>query len=132
MYLIRINGVAVEISNNFDRIYFSFDFNFVRLHSLLNPTSNLSEPGIDTSLSQSSIGGVLDSLKQLVVGGIECNSEGTINDSSLDMSSEIDFADIIVVQDSIISRIGSVMCCYVIKRTPSGEGYSRFKPFFRS
>lgn len=40
------------------------------------------------------------------------------------MGAEIDFADVVVCDDSVIARVGSVVGCDMVERASSGESDS--------
>lgn len=130
MDLIGIDRMSIQISHHLHRVDLALDLHLVRFHRLLDPSANLSKPGIDTRLPQSSISCILDSLEQLVVGGIESNGEGAVDDPALDVCPEVDLADVVIAQHRIVSGIGSVMRGHVVQRAPRRKCDPRLKTFF--
>ena len=124
MNFIRINGMAIEIFTHFYRICSSSDLNFIWFHCLLDQSSNISQSHINTSLFYAGICCILHCLKKVIIHRIKSYCECSINNPSIDMSSKIDFHDIIFSKDTIISWIWGVMSCAVINRTACWEGNS--------
>lgn len=114
MNFIRVNGVPIEIADNFDWIDFAFDFHLIGFHSFLNFSTDLTQSGINACFFQPCIGGILYSIEQVVVDRIEGHSESTVDYPSFDVGAEIDFADVVVGEHSIISGVGSVMCGHMV------------------
>ena len=98
MNLVWINGVTIQIFYNFNWIDFSIKFDFIRLHCLLDLGSNFTEPSVNTCLTDTSVGCILDSLKQVIILWVEGDSKCGINNSTIDVCSEIDLTNIIVFQ----------------------------------
>lgn len=113
--------MSIQILDWPNAVSSTFDLNFVRFHSFLDASSDFSQSGINSCLSDSSISGILDCFEQLIVSGVEGDSEGTVNHSALDMGAKVNFADVVVCDDSIIAWVWSVVGCYMVKGTASGE-----------
>ncbi len=114
VYLVWLNWMPIQIFNHFNWEHLSFYLNLVRLHSLLYLSSNFSQPCIDARLSHSSVCSIFDCLQQSIVSRIKCNCKCAINDSTLDVCSKIDFANVVIRKDCVISRIGCIMGCDVV------------------
>ena len=122
---IGIDRMSVEVADYFNRVGPALDLNLVRFHSLLDASPNLSQPSIDACLSDTSIRGIFDGSQQIIVGGVECYRKGAVDHSTFDMRPEIDFADIVVSDDGVVSGVGSVVGCHVVEGTACGKSYTR-------
>lgn len=75
-----------------------------------------------------SVGGSLGSREQIVVAWVESRSKGTVDDPAADMNSEIDFQDIIVLEENLLgSRIGRPVSSYIDQSQPSRECHTGFE-----
>ena len=63
MNFVRINGVAIQVLDYFDLMGFSFDLDFITLHGFLYESSDFSKSGIDSCISDSSVGSIFDSFE---------------------------------------------------------------------
>ena len=122
MNLVGIDGVAIQVFDYLNREDLALDLNLIGLHGLLDPLANLAQPGIDTGLPNTSIGGVFDRFQQAVVGGVEGYSKGGVDHISFDVGAEVDLHDIVVVQNCVISKVGGVVGCAVVDGASCGEG----------
>lgn len=132
MNLVRIDWMSIQILHNFNWVNLSFDLNLIRFHSLLNKSSNISKSNINTCLLETCISCIFNSLEKFIISWIECDCESCINDSSVDMSTKINFANIVISEDCIISGIRSVVSCTMVYWTASWEGNAWFESIFRS
>lgn len=93
----------------------SVNFDLIGLHDLLNLLSKFAEADINTSGLDTGIGGSFDSLFKSIELGIEAHGEGAINNVSVDVSAEIDLANVVVAEDSWIASIWRVMGSAVVE-----------------
>ena len=105
-------------------IYFAVDLDLIGFHNFLNGFPDVAQPDVNTGGSDASIGRISDRFQQFVVFVIEGDSESAINDSSVNMSSEIDFADVVVLKDSRVASVGRVVSGALIQRTTRRESES--------
>lgn len=108
------------------------------------------------SYFDSSVGGFSHSLQQLVILWVKCDGEGTVDDSScrdanvpicpseptatlnrtlfgsglhtVDVSSKIDLADVVVLQDGGVPSVRSVVGSAVVQGAASREGQAGVQP----
>ena len=132
MNLIGINRMSIEVSNYFNWINFSLDLHLVRLHCFLDSSSNLPQSCIYACFSDSSVSGILDCLKKLIIGRVEGHSESAIDDPAFNLGSEVNFAYIVIGKHSIVSRIRRVMSSDIVQGASSRKSDARLKAFFRS
>lgn len=109
MDLVWVYRVAIQVSDNFYWVHLALNFNFIRLHHLLNSGSYIPESDIDSCLFQACISGVLNSFQQLVICRVKCYSKGTVDDPPMDMSPEVYFAYVIRSNDSVIAVVRSIV-----------------------
>jgi len=121
---IGIDRMSIQVFNYFHRKSSSFYLNLVRLHSLLNRCSYFWKSCINAGFSNTSIGCIFYSLQESIIHGIESNCESCVNYVSLDVCSKIYLANVIISNDSIVSRVWSVMSCDIIQWTTSWKSYS--------
>lgn len=114
MNFVGLNRMPIQIFDNFDWIYFSFYLDLVWFHCLLDSGSDIIESHINSCLFNSSISCVLDCLQKLIIGRVESYCESSVDNSSVYMCSEINFTNVIVGDDSVVSRVRGVMGCHVI------------------
>ena len=132
MNFVWFDRMSIQVLDCLHWISSSFDLNFVWLHSLLYFSSNLTESGIYSCLFDAGVCGIFDCCEEIVISRVESNCEGAVDHSSFDVSSKIYFANIIISDYSIISRVRSIMSCNIVKRATSWKCDSRVKSFFRS
>ncbi len=114
MNFIRLNWMPIQIFDNFDWINFSFYLNLVWFHCLLDPSSDIVESNIDSCLFDSSIGGVFDCFQKLIIGWVEGYCESSVDNSSVYMCSEVNFTNVVIGDDSVVSWVRGVMGCHMI------------------
>lgn len=122
--------MSIEILYHFYWISFTFDLDLVRLHSLLNYGSNISKSNIDSCFLQASVSSIFNCFKKLIISWIKSNSKGCIDNSSIDMSPKINFADIIISKYCIISRVWSIMSSTMVDGATCWKGNTRPKSIF--
>src|SRR6218665_2270220 len=103
MNLVWSDRVAVQIADWLDLISFAVEFDFIGFHHFLNGGANITETNINTGCPNTSVGCILDSLQQLIINRIERKRESTINNSAVDMGTKIDFANIILHENGLIT-----------------------------
>lgn len=106
--------MSIKILDNLNRIDLSLDLNLIRFHGLLDQRSDIPKPDIDAGLLDAGIGGILDSLEKLIVRRVESYSEGCIDDSTVDVRTEVDLADIVIADYRVVSRVGRVVGGHVV------------------
>lgn len=116
--------MSIEVFDRPHSISSTFYLHFVWLHCLLNARADLSQPGIDACFSDAGIGGVFDGLKELIVGGIEGDSKRAVNDPAFNLGPKVDFADVIICDNGIVSGVGSIVSSHMVEWAPSREGDS--------
>lgn len=91
------NRMTTKILNCLHCMSFISDGNLVRFHHFLNCLSDISKSHIDTSLFNSFVSSLLNSIKKRVKLRIESNRKRTIDNLAINLSSEIYFHNIIIV-----------------------------------
>lgn len=71
--------MATEVSHRLDWVYLTLDFNFERLHGLLDGSSDFIESCVNTCLTETCVCCFLDSQKKVIIGRVKGHSESTIN-----------------------------------------------------
>lgn len=69
------------------------------------------------SIAFTSVRCIPDSIQQGVVLWVKGHSKGTIYDVTIDVCAKVQLHHIVVLQDSIITSIGSVVCRTVVQGT---------------
>lgn len=130
---VLVNGVAIEVPHGSNSISLTPDIDLVTLHHLLDGCTDITQPDIDARLPDTRIGGILSSLQQLIIDGIEGDREGAIYDPPIDVRPEVNLADllvyvidtyIIILDGGVVARIGCVMSRHIIQGAPGGERYT--------
>jgi hypothetical protein len=116
--------VAVQVANTLDREGLASDLALVRFHSFLDGGANVGHADVDAGFSDTSICGVLDGCQQVVVGGVEGHGEGTVDDATVDVGTEIDLHDISLLEDGLVAGVGSVVGGAVVDAQTSGETHA--------
>lgn len=62
MDFVRVDRMAIEIFNDFDRVYFSFYLHFVWFHGFLDKTTDFSQSDIDSCCFDTGVGCIFDGL----------------------------------------------------------------------
>ncbi len=107
--------VTGKVADRLDRIRRAIDLALVAFHSFLYLLSQLAKTHIDASFLHAGIGGILDGRQQVVVHGIECHCEGTVDNASIDVDANVDFHDIALLEHRLIAGIRTEVCRNVIK-----------------
>ena len=104
------NRVAIKITNWLHLIGFPLEINFVALNHFLNPLPDLIEPGVNSTAFDPSVSPFPGGFQKRLVNRVKADSESAIDDSALDLATDIDLQYIRFLQDSHIHRVRSVMC----------------------
>lgn len=91
---VLIDTVTTKVSDTLNLFNLSVDFNFIGFHSFLDGFTDVTKSDINTSGSDTGFSGILNSLQQHFVLWIEGDGEGRVNQPTVDVGSEIKFADI--------------------------------------
>ena len=91
-----IDWVSIKIFYNLDLMNFTINLNFIWFHSLLNFLTNIWQSCINTCFLDTCIGCILNSHQKIVINWVESYSKGSINDSTFDVCTKINFTDIII------------------------------------
>ena len=94
MNIVLINGVPIEVPHRSNSISLTPNIHLVTLHHLLDGCTDITQPHIDSSLPDTRVGGILSSLQQLIIDGIEGYCECTIYDPPIDVGAEIYLANL--------------------------------------
>ena len=97
MYSVRRNAVSVQIANAFNLVGLAVQIDLIRLHDFLYGLTQVTQSHVNASLLDTTVGGRLDRLQQLVILGIERNCESAIDDVSVDVCAKINFANVVVL-----------------------------------
>lgn len=128
MDMVAENIVASDVTNCFDRDDLAIKLNFVALHHFLDILTDVVHASIDASLFQSSIGGRLGSCEQVVVDWIGSHSECAVNNSAVDMNTEVDTQDIIILENNLFaSRIGSPVSGDIVQAESGWKSHTAFE-----
>mmetsp|Transcript_11488 Transcript_11488/g.26158 ORF Transcript_11488/g.26158 Transcript_11488/m.26158 type:complete len:244 (-) Transcript_11488:444-1175(-) len=119
--LVWSNGVAAEISDWFHLIGLAIQLHLVAFHHLLDGSTHIAQAYINARLLHSSVGGILDCSLQVVELRVEGKRESAIDDAPVDVRPEINLANVIVLEDGLVARVGSVMRSNVVDRAAGGE-----------
>lgn len=139
---VLVNVVSVQVTNTLDRVHSSIEFDLVTLHSLLNSGTDITHANVNTGLlylelaldytiyqntrtyPNTSVGGILDGFKEGIVDRVKCHGEGTVNNATIEMSTEINLHDITLVENHLVSSIGSVMRGTVVNAETARETHA--------
>mmetsp|Transcript_16271 Transcript_16271/g.23969 ORF Transcript_16271/g.23969 Transcript_16271/m.23969 type:complete len:213 (+) Transcript_16271:562-1200(+) len=130
MNAVRPDAVSVQVSNTLDWKRLSIQLHLITLHHLLNGLANVTKTHVNSSRLDTSLSRLLHSFQQWIVSRIERNSKCTVNDSTVNLRTKVNLHHIIILQFSIIARIGSVMGSDVIDAATGGKANAATKPFF--
>mmetsp|Transcript_16369 Transcript_16369/g.28631 ORF Transcript_16369/g.28631 Transcript_16369/m.28631 type:complete len:264 (-) Transcript_16369:382-1173(-) len=127
MYSVRLNVVAVQVTNGLDWIHLAIQLDFVCFHGFLDQSTNFANAGINTTVLDSDIGGFLDSLQQRLKLGIECNRVCRINNMTVDMNAEIQLHDVVFSQHCRIPLVRRIMRGHMVQAASCWETDSRLE-----
>ena len=121
----------------FDRFYWECVFSnshFMRFHHFLDGCTNITKPHIYTCRFDSFICCFFGSCEQRIKHGIESNSEGTINNMSIDLSTEVNFHNIIIAEHSVITWVRSVVSSTIVDTATCRKTNTLLEPigFYKS
>ena len=94
--------------------------------------SSLSKPAtlrrLQSTYLESSVGGCLYGSKKVVIDRARSHSESTVDNSAIDMNSEVHFQDIVILKYDILgSGVGSPMSTNVVETKSSREAHASFE-----
>ncbi|KAH0389099.1 peptidase M24A, methionine aminopeptidase, partial [Aureobasidium melanogenum] len=90
----------------------------------LDGGANVGHAHIDTGFPDTSVRCILDSGEQVVVGGVEGHGEGTVDDATVDVSTEIDLHDVSLLENCLVTSIGGVVGSAVVDAQTSRETHA--------
>ena len=125
---VPLDAMTTEVFNALDWERVVSNRHFEGLHGLLDLLANLREGSINTSCADASVCGFFDGLEKGVVSRVEGNSEGAVSHQAVDVRAVVDLHHVVVLKDSLVSHVRSIMGCAVVQTGTSGEGDSRVKP----
>ena len=67
------------------------------------------------------VGSILHRCQQWGVHGVKGHSECTVDDAAIDVSPEVNLADVVILQHCVVSGIGGVVCRTVVQGAASRE-----------
>lgn len=108
----------------FDRFYLISlvsNLYLVRLHHLLNCCTDVTQTHVDSSSLNAFIRGLFSRSQKVIINRIKRHSKGAINNVAIDLGSKIDLAHIIIIENSVVARVWSVMCCTFVDTTACWE-----------
>ena len=88
--------MAAEVAHAEDWVGLAVDLDLVALHDFLYGFSHIAEPHVDACGLDAFVGGFLDGLEQRVELGVEGDGEGRVDEVAVDVSAEVEFADVVV------------------------------------
>ncbi len=112
---VREDVVSVQIPDTLHRKGGAADLDLVALHHLLDGATNVTHAHINArflllvrywivygrsllgTYANSSVGGILDGVHQIIVDGIKRHGEGAVRDAAVDMHADIHLHDILLV-----------------------------------
>ncbi|KAI6748728.1 hypothetical protein HG531_007675 [Fusarium graminearum] len=118
------NIVSCEVADTLDGVCGSVDLNLETLHGLLNNTSNLADAGVNASLADTGVGRLLDGLEEVVVLVVEGHSKGRVDNTAVDMDTEIDLHDVLLLQNHLVTGVRGVMRGAVVETKTAGETHT--------
>jgi len=96
MNFVAIDWVSIKILYNLHLMNFTVNFDFIRLHSLLNFLTNIWQSCINSCFFNTCVGCILNGQKKIVINCVESDSKGSINDSTFNVSTEINLTHIVI------------------------------------
>lgn len=93
----------------------------MRLHYFLDCRSNVAKSHVDTRCFYAFISSLFHGGQKWIKHRIECNGKSTIDDVTVDLCSEIDLHDIVIVENSLVAGIWSIMSCAIVYAATSRE-----------
>ena len=119
--LIRSNTVAIEVADALDGIGLAVEFNLVRLHHLLDGLPDVAEAHVYARCGYAGLGGGLHSPEEGIIPGIERHGPRRVDDPAVNLRSEVNLHHVIVLEDSVVPRVGRIMRRDVVNAAPRGE-----------
>lgn len=80
-----------------------------------------------TTYANTSIGSILDGLKQRIIHGVKGHGKRTVNNTSVELRSEVNLHHITLLQDHFVARIRGVVSGAVVDAQTAGETHATFE-----
>ena len=126
MNVVSFDQVSIQVSHTLDLISLAMQLDLMTLHDLLDGFSHITQSYINASSLDSFVCRLLDSSEQRVIDPIKRNSEGTINQHTIDMGAKIELHHIIFLENRFISRVGCIVSSAMVHRNTGGESLTSF------
>ena len=127
MDLVALDGVTAEVLDALDLVGLLLNLHLVRLHHFLNLLADVSQTDVDAGGFDSRVGRVFDCGKEVVVDGVECNSERAIGHQPSDMGSVIDLHDVAVLKHGLVANVRGPVGRAMVKTCASWERDTSFQ-----
>lgn len=124
MDTIGFHAVSTQVPAGFHLVRLLVDGHLVALHHLLYGSTHVFQSHVYSRRLYASVSSILSSQEQVIILLFKSNSEGTVNNASFDLSAKVYFADVVLLNDGIVSVVGGVVGCHVVEGTAGGEGHS--------
>mmetsp|Transcript_38627 Transcript_38627/g.79129 ORF Transcript_38627/g.79129 Transcript_38627/m.79129 type:complete len:339 (-) Transcript_38627:255-1271(-) len=124
---IRFDGVAIEVPYRLDGPGLAIQLDLVGLDRLLDGGPDVLEACVDARFLDSSVGSCLTCLNDGVIPLIEGDGKGAVDDTTTYLNTEVQLADVIVLQDSFVSVVRSVMGGHPVEGATRREAPSCFQ-----
>mmetsp|Transcript_1403 Transcript_1403/g.2849 ORF Transcript_1403/g.2849 Transcript_1403/m.2849 type:complete len:216 (-) Transcript_1403:431-1078(-) len=125
--LVGCNSVSVKILDRFDGVCLPINLDLVGLHHFLNGRTDLPQPCVDPRHANTLIGSRLHRFLERIKRWVERNGKRAVDDSPVDVSAKVDFHDIVVVQNGVITLIRCVVCRNMIQGASRWKSYTRLE-----
>mmetsp|Transcript_5854 Transcript_5854/g.13833 ORF Transcript_5854/g.13833 Transcript_5854/m.13833 type:complete len:339 (-) Transcript_5854:294-1310(-) len=124
---IRFDGVAIEVPYRLDWPGLAIQLDLVGFDRLLDGGPDVLEACVDARFLDSSVGSCLTCLNDGVIPLIEGDGKGAVDDTTTYLNTEVQLADVIVLQDSFVSVVRSVMGGHPVEGATRREAPSCFQ-----
>ena len=113
--------MAIQISYRFNLVHLAIKLDFIAFHDFLYCFSNITYPYINTSCLDPSICCVFNCLQQLIKLGIKSYCECAVYQKPSDMGSKVDLANIVFLQNGLVTWVWCIMSCTMVERAAGRE-----------
>ena len=114
MNLVWSYRMAAQVLHTLDWKGLAVNRALVGLHHFLNIRTDLTQTRVDTSRFDTLIGSSFDSLKELIIHWVECDSKCAIDNITVYLCTKINFHYIIVLENCLVTWVWGVMCSAMV------------------
>ena len=119
--LVRRDAVPVQVAAALDLVLLAVNFHGVRLHHLLDGLADVAQADVDPRLLDPALRRLAHCVEERVVHVVEGLGERAVDDPAVDLRPEVEFDDVIFIDDRGIPAVGGPVRGDVVLRTAGGK-----------